>query len=77
MVDTMVRLVGRRWYAEYALLRQTEEAEMLVGMLGGLAGVDFALPVDNPQLDAARPASASAALYGPPPSLRLNASTVC
>lgn len=51
-----------RWYAEYALLRQTEEAEMLVGMLGGLAGVDFALPIDNPQLDAPRSASASAAL---------------
>jgi hypothetical protein len=46
---------------------------MLVGMLGGLAGVDFALPVDNPQLDAAPPVLAAAALYGRlPPKLRLS-----
>lgn len=34
------------------MLRQTEEAGMLVEMLGGLAGVDFALTVDDPHLDA-------------------------
>jgi hypothetical protein len=44
-------VVRRKWYAEHALLRQTEEAEVLVGLLGGLTGVDFALDVDVPHLD--------------------------
>lgn len=33
------------------MLRQREEAEVLLGMLDGLTGIDFDLVVDDPLLD--------------------------